>query len=380
MRARSGIALMVLLLGLGAHAEDVVEADDDDSEAQALASALPSPDESEKMLDNFKALRKKHGSVASLFAAYNRFHDGSKADGGVQALGNQEVRQLLKDIGLGNLAIRGELAKLAIRAIDSSGDGKISERELGATLAVADCWIGEGANPSADAFEVLHSCAPSVLAWWRSGWSDRLESEELRLPIVGQVLALPTAEDCQDNFLEQSLAHAKLEGLTDEVPRAGHTALRKSLKKFGVSSLLVRHLLASSLIDGLDSDRDRRLGAHELQQPIDLCCQAYGAIAGRGSSATAVGRALSLPSDFGGFTPDAFVEALRAPDASVRIKETTLDMARDVVTRALTARDDATKPLEVSPSEAVAVAAAYVRLAPQASLDLISQNGVKDEV
>lgn len=355
----------ILLLAVGgncaASAEQAADVDDTDDDALALAAALPAPEESDEIFAKFKALRTKHGSIASLFAAYNRFQDRSKSDG-VQALGNQEVRALLKDIGLGNLAIRGELAKLAIRAMDASGDGRVSEQELGVGLEVIDCW--QAADTSREAFEILHSCAPAVAAWWQGGWFERLRAEERRFPIIQQALALASEEECERALLDKSLVYAQ----GPSPLHAGPTALRKALRQAGIGSLLLRHFAAAALIDGLDTDGNRKLSASELNLSIQLTCQAYGSVRARGTSLAAVLRALSLPTGNGGFTPDAFVDALHADQAARALDSRTLELARDAIHQASVARQDAAQPLELSPSSGVAVAAAFVRLAPEQAL------------
>ena len=129
MRRRLSLALALALLGVfSARAED----DSDDRDANGLVSSMPSVEEAEEMFVAFAALRRQHGSPKALFDHYNRFQDASK-ETGEQGLGNQEMRQLLKDVGLGNLIVRGELANLAIKLTDSSADGRVSERELDAT-------------------------------------------------------------------------------------------------------------------------------------------------------------------------------------------------------------------------------------------------------
>ena len=389
MSKRSSIVFtMVMLLLFNLYGQTRADPEEDsDDEARTLAEQLPSLEESDKLIDNFKALRKKHGTDEALFAAYNRFTDASKADG-EQALGYQEVRALLKDVGLGNYAIRGELAKLAIRGVDSSGDGRVSQRELAAALNVADCWIdGSRADPAAEMIDVLHTCSESVRAWWRSGWATRLETEERRLPLVREVLALPSAQQCEAALLERSYAHAKRESsggaaaAKEDVVLAGHTALRKSLKLAGVGSLLLRHLWATMLIEGLDADADRRLSAAELALPISLSCEAYGAVVARGTSATAVVRAFSLPASSGGFAPAAYTAALGSDQAAAAVAPHTLELARTAVAGATATREEEAvrqQPFELGPSAAVAIAATYVLLAPEAALRMGVQD--KDEV
>ena len=111
----AGGRLLVALLALSSvHAGD----DDDEQEAAALEAGFLSAAETEDLLINFAALRKKHGDISTLFSAFNRFKDESKQ--GEQALGYQEVRALLKDLGLGNMAVRHEMANLATKVTDSS--------------------------------------------------------------------------------------------------------------------------------------------------------------------------------------------------------------------------------------------------------------------
>ena len=119
--------LLLALFCAGSRAADATADDDDDQAASELETALnvfKSAAEIEDLVVNYANLVRKHGSAAALFGQYNRFQDASKS--GEQALGHQEVRAMLKDIGLGNMAIRGEMANLATRVLDASGDGKVS--------------------------------------------------------------------------------------------------------------------------------------------------------------------------------------------------------------------------------------------------------------
>ena len=110
-----------------------------DGDLHDLGAAL------ESVLGRFAALlhgAKHRSSAASLFEAYNRFKD--EADG-VQTLGNQEVRELLKDLDVSPAVLRGNIATTVTRAVDSDGDKRISEPELSAAIAAVGCWV-DGAS------------------------------------------------------------------------------------------------------------------------------------------------------------------------------------------------------------------------------------------
>lgn len=395
--ARAYAFLAVVLLFQCAHHISGMENDDEDGSSitDGILSLDPDP-----LIVSFAALRKKHSTIHNLFEAYNRFHDGSKKDGGAQALGNQEVRALLKDVGLGNLAVRGELASLAIRVADSSGDGKVSEPELEATLAVVDCWLGEGtdaavlapfrrlasrvesaaADQSLDGAigvvqEEMHGvCAKAIAGWWASGWMARLRESELSSPVVATDFArLPDESQCADALAARALAHAKAKD-GQGLPRASRGQLRKALKAAGVDSLLVRHLLTVAWIEAMDKDKDEKLARDELADAFNLACEFYAAVKQRKTTVVAALRALSLPTSAGGFSPADFRAALASDSAT---KVAGIPAAQLATARAASVPPQSTQPLE--PERAAAVAAAYVRLAPEAVL-AAGDGGAKDEL
>ena len=290
-------------------------------------------------------------------------------------------------MGLGNLAVRGELASLAIRIADSSGDGRISEPELEVTLAVLDCWLGEGADDAVLApsrrlakrvesalaeqsldgaiglvQEELHGvcAAGAIRAWWASGWLARLRDSELSSPIVSTDFGhLPDEAQCADALAARALAHGKTKD--GGAPLASRGQLRKALKAVGVDSLLVRHLVAAAWLDAMDRDRDERLSRDELADALNLACTFYASVKARGTTVVAALRALSLPAAAGGFSPAEFRAALASDSATAAARIPSAQLA--------TARAAAVPPQSVQklePERAAAVAAAYVRLAPEA--------------
>ena len=368
-----GICCLLLFTG---EARANAENEDDDSAVSSLEASIPSIEQSEALVTNFKRiLHEKHGgSAAQLFAAYNRFLDASKSDG-EQALGNQEVRQLLKDIEIGNVAIRGEIANILILIVDSSGDARLNEREFAAALGIVDCWMH--ADPSNTFYGTLHSCAAAVRAWWQSGWLVRLEAEEANNPILATDLKHTDPAACSAALVQRTLAHVKKAKQGDAEVGAGHTAVRKALKASGLKSLLLRIIFASGLIDALDLDGDKKLTASEIKGPYTSACVTYGAILAREATITKAIRAISLPASSGGFPPADFVARLGddAAAASVGLDASTLSLARKAVAAA-----DPNSPFEAeSPGQATAVAQAYVRLLPSAALAL-DQPTSKDEV
>jgi hypothetical protein len=395
---RVGRCHLALLIACSLVMAGASDADDSDEDASSLADSVLSLDPEPLMVSFSSLLHTKHGGdVSKLFSAYNRFHDASKVDG-EQALGNQEVRALLKDVGLGNLAVRGELASLAIRIADSSGDGRVSEAELRATVDVAGCWLGKGdsdavlepsrrlstrlgAAISAESldsvFDIVqqevHTCSAPIGAWWASGWLSRLQREERASPIVSADLSLPHEAKCVDALLGRALAHGKKsDGDGAKGTLASRGQLRKSLKQAGVDSLLARHLLASALLDALDDDRDKRLGAHELRDGLTLACRAYASVTERSTTLATAVRALSLPTAAGGFSPVDFRDALNSNEkaAVARIPAEQLAIARAAIAHAAT---------KLSPEVSTALAASYVRLLPAAALKVGGERA-KDEL
>ena len=194
MKVAFCLAALAVLTAHGAEDAELSETDLD-----ALKSALPSAAETEAWVVAFARLQHQYGD--KLFDRYNRFHDTGKSSG-QQALGVQEVRALLKEIGIGNFALRGELASLVIRISDADGDGRISKPELSTTLEVVGCWVPAAADDAADDAvltasrrlstrvvealsarsvnggralirDELHSCGVQVRAWWASGGRSR---------------------------------------------------------------------------------------------------------------------------------------------------------------------------------------------------------------
>ena len=85
---------------------------------------MPSADDLERWLVGFNALRHKHGdSHSAIFEAYNRFKDTAKSSRGEQALGLQEMRALLKDVGVGNMVLRTALVEVAFAVLPRADSG-----------------------------------------------------------------------------------------------------------------------------------------------------------------------------------------------------------------------------------------------------------------
>ena len=265
--SRSLRALCVLSLAWRAAADDTRIAAED-GYVTALEDALTFDDDAaNKHVVAFVELYASHNhNTLALFAHYNKWTGVLEKDGrdGEQALGKQEVRALLKDIGLGNVLLRGELAALAIRLVDSSGDGKVQLAELAAALDVATCWLdvyggaGEAlvlapahrlahkasaalANERGAVAELveseLHGCAP-LEQWWKSGWQAALAAHEERALGAGPITGgAPACEAALSGALAAPAAKhgGKKDGL------AGATAIRAALKAKGLEPLLVRH-------------------------------------------------------------------------------------------------------------------------------------------
>ena len=261
------VLLAVCCLDVAVCAGDADDVVPDDSEGPALKALLLAVNGA-NIAESAAALLFKtfDGSSRRLFEHYNRFKDVSKKTG-EQALGTQEVRELLKDIGLANFALRGQLATAAISVCDSDGDGKVSERELTLLIDLARCWLGSSVEAQAAVqrisslasrtanFYDWHS-APLLLEELRScvglrpfvaSWSRRLHKMATK--------GLPTALREPEIKCIKSLL-PKLQG--------GHTAIRKQLKSQGVKLLLARVLLASGILEYADGDRDGEVRALPL--------------------------------------------------------------------------------------------------------------------
>jgi hypothetical protein len=380
MPAQTLRAKLRLVVCVGLHFIANAENDDSDASAADLVSSLPKPSEAEHMVQRFVAMWREHRDAEGLFNAYNRFTD-TKRSGGEQALGNQEVRQLLKDVGLGNMAIRGELASLLIRVLDVDGDSRIELNELKAAMDVVSCWAGAGESADAgltslkrlgaklqavldarsfhaaqDLLESeVYTCAGAVASWWGDGgWFDRLLAAEKSAPPFSSELQLESSDDCASALAERALSHA---GRSNG---AGHTALRGALKRLGVDSLLVRALGASLMIAVLDADGDERLSASELEGPALNACRVYRRIChDRQTSLVSLARALSLPGSFGGFEPAALLSALHGPTAPGILDAKVLANALQVA---------ASKGMKMSAQQMASIAEAYAQLAPAATL------------
>ena len=343
---RPALGCLLLLLA-GARSEP--------DEGEALVSSLPAAAEAETLFLAFAKILHTHGGNATrLFDKYNRFHD-TKHSGGEQALGVMEVRELFKDIGLGNLLLRGELAKIAIVLLDSSGDRRVSLRELRAALDVARCWVGEG-DPASEPQAVLaplhhlgerlgavgatpgfksisglvqselHACAGPIGAWWDSGWLRTLQAAERGNEVARAMrgeLPRETVSSCVEHMVDRVLRHAKESPLHEAVEaverragvggprsaRASARAVRGALQRGGLASPLLRHLVAAGLVGWLDADADRRLNATELGgDAAKAACQVAHALVDREATAVAVLRALSLPAAAGGYPPRDFAK------------------------------------------------------------------------
>jgi hypothetical protein len=234
-----------------------------------LDKSMPDAAELEQWLLGFNALRSKHGDDSSaIFAAYNRFHDTKKSN--EQALGLQEMRALLKDIGVGNMVLRTAMVEIAFVLLDSSGDGRVSEAELRVALGMATCILGPSADPTGpkDAVtapvrrlevtfapvgeslaalqnavreEVHGRCGDALRAWWDAGWLARLiviERDSTGLLADHSESPAATAERLVGRMLSAGKASA------DSQPADAGT-VRTALKQLGVQSLLARHAAAA---------------------------------------------------------------------------------------------------------------------------------------
>ena len=382
--------VVILLLLATARGSAEPEADDGASDASLEAQAnevTMSVAEVENVFLSFATLLRGHKNEASaLFAKYNTWKDAN-ADGD-QALGTQEVRALLKDIGVGKpqaLVLRGVVADAVINILDSSGDGKVSESEISPAVDVLACWMGAGPDTdgvlaparalvasaeaaikartlraaSAVVDEVHAACAAPVHAWWSSSWEARSRlAEDVAFPPSGH----STSEDgCSAALIENILSVAG----RDKTGTVGSKGLRTALRKHGVENVLSRHLVAHGIIGVLDTDGDRRVGAPELTDAARAVCETRAALIARGASLADAARALVLPTARGGFPLSAFATAL----ASSSDAPAGLDAAEALRVSRQAVGEAADRPVDaVDVAIASALARTYVRLAPAAAL------------
>ena len=346
--------------------------------AQRLEAALPSASQADTFARTWAAMWESHGRNASrLFLSYDQYHDTA------ESLNAHELNAWLKDLGWAHRALRAALARVAIHAMDSDGDGVVNENELSVSVGLFNCLFMETNRSSAtmqlrtiirDIWARVHTAGPSVhleafvdglewvgqscgeelRSWWGSGWTTRLEQMERALDPVQHELAHQNRWVCAARLPDRFLSHVGKDA-TGSL-RADHLAIRTALKLGGVSSLLVRHLLSKAIIFWLDQGaRDGKLEAGELADDAMRLCRVYAAIRARGTSLAAVLRSLLLgPPD--GLSVTALQEALTTADSA--------HLPADVLKAARSRATDG----PVSAAELGALAEAYVHLMPAAAL------------
>lgn len=339
-----------------------------DGDLHDLGAAL------ESVLGRFAALlhgAKHRSSAASLFEAYNRFKD--EADG-VQTLGNQEVRELLKDLDVRPAVLRGNIATTVTRAVDSDGDKRISEPELSAAIAAVGCWVdGASETPLAPAkalaelagraskregFEKLlgnlAACEPLRHLYRgllpRNVGVEKAVAKRFGLDQPPLPQSSPTTLPCEEH-LEHQLKQPN--GRRDQTNSGvGASALRRELRALKVEPLLLRHLLAMGLILAFDTDANKKLSDDELQLAASFLCTAYAPVLGRkerqkeGQEASLVAILEGLIWPVEGWSIEAFLSRLQG-------EEGTEDVLRAVQNG------------PESPKELAEMVAAYVRLSPE---------------
>ncbi len=284
---RISVALAALLLLGTARSSQPETAAASEEEVSELAAALPSADEAERLFLSFARLLGRRGGAAGnaeatkrLFDRFNRFTDArvTASGGAEQQLGPQEVRALLKEVGLGNVLVRGELAGAAIRALDSDGDGRVSLAELRTALDVALCWIGEEEEGAADdaallapsrrlgalaekvgdaasagaaddgmdaLMEEVHRCGGPLAAWW-AAWEARVDAVQSRFEAAADardaLASEESVEQCSSALVGAVVGKRKGgKKKEEEGGAAGATAIRRALKeKMKVEPLLAR--------------------------------------------------------------------------------------------------------------------------------------------
>ena len=353
-----------------------------DEHAQHLEAALPSASETDTLAHAWAALWESHGRNASqLFLSYNQYHDTA------ESLNARELNALLKDVGWEHRSLRTALTRLAIHAMDSNGDGAVNEKELRVSLGVFNCLVMETNQSSAtmqlrasihglsahkhvagrgvhlkalgDGLEWLkQSCGDELRSWWNSGWTARLMQIERGLDPVQHELANRNRWVCAARLPDRILSHVSKDA--SGALRADHLAIRTALRLGGVSSLLLRHLLAKGIIAWFDQGkRDGKVDGSEVAEDAMRFCRLYGAIRARGTSLTAVVRSLLLgPPD--GLSVSTLQAALATADSS--------EVPDDVLKAARAAARAHAKSGPVSAADLGALTEAYVHLMPAGAL------------
>ena len=350
-------ALTFAVCSLACALSDEAESVSEDADGPELEASLLSLDVAKVAEASAELLNGRFGgSSSALFNHYNRWKDASKKTG-EQALGNQEVRQLLKDIGLANFALRGQLATALIALSDSDGDGKVSELELGALVGLARCWLGASDEVQASARRVA-SLGLQVVDDWPTAplLLDELRSCAGLKPFVSSWRK--RLQDVESALMPVALRPAEcIDSLAAQLGNGGHTALRSYAARLGIEPLLSRALLVSGLLRYADADADGTLGSSERRELIAPLCETASLLRERELSAVSVGAALILGSSF---ELSDFLAALESPAANSAHPEACA--AKGVRNRSL------------SPTEVGALARAYLLMMP------VSGVGLRDEL
>ena len=385
MMASRKLACAVVWLVLASTPTAVAE----DVAINEVEDALPSAQEVEQhLLASAKIMRQHGGEASKVFASYNRFIDTKKSDG-VQTLGNQEVRALLKDVGIGNVALRGAIAEIATLLLDSSGDSRVSEGELAAGLGLLSCWVDLTASDDAavlaplrrvdEKFQALQRsglsanavaalvaeeyhgvCSDGVAAWWASGWARRLSAFEKGIVAALSELSNDSVEVCASRLVDRLLSQSTTdEELKHKKDQPGQRAVRTALKLAGLNSIFARHAAATAIVAALDADRDGKLAREEMADASVAICRVHKALSARATSFTALARGLSTAAP-AGYPPVSFLTDL----ASSRAADAIGDSARLESARAAARAADLSDAQVVTAEMAIAMAEAYVRLVP----------------
>ena len=364
MRRRPPLLASLLLVSVTLTS---ASSDEDDGEHLKEGTVLLDGDYAaamaEKVATRFSQLfySSAHGADPKrYFEHYNRFKDGGAK---LQTLGPQELRELLKDLDVGPYALRGEFAAALTQLVDSDLDGRVSEAELSAAIDVATCWLdgsetplakaqalgalieSAGRPPAGDALKSLmgelQSCKP-LRTLWQAHRHRAVQAEDRLIDAIG--LAQTTTTDACAAAILAPLHKACAQGCSGGV---GAGALRRVLKQMGVEPPLLRFLVPIALLRALDTDAPSdRLSDTEIRRVTEpLCEPLYASMRRRHVSAVDAVEALLFNS---AWDAAAFVSALEGAQASEH------ERAKGVLANGAS-----------SPSDAAAVAAAFLELAPE---------------
>ena len=214
-------------------------------------------------------------------------------------------------------------------------------------------------------------CGQAIHEWWHSGWASQLASLERSNSLVKHELRVSGARPfvCSSRLPDRILTHAShnVEAHSFQTPKANVTSVRAALGLLGISTLMTRHIAAEWLVAAMDADGDHLVSTVELDMDAKRLCRLYARILARGTTATAITYALSLPAPYG-FPPAAFLAALES--------EASLSLPWGPRVHELATATETLKPEEI-----LELAEAYIRMVPRAVLQAVEpKRTIHDEL